>query len=185
MVGAAVILPTVSSWNAGELHDESMFDAVSYALKFLLDPPEVEVIQTTTQSIPTGFVSGTPLTFQSAVKDNDGAWNASTPTFVTVQTPGWYEAEWATAWATLADTTVRISGLYLNGNFLNAAMLGYGDFINNTTTVPEVWMSYDLFLNTGDQVSLGLMQGSAGALSTSSSLVSDQRTFMRLRWASL
>jgi hypothetical protein len=186
-VGAAVNLPDIGMWNAGKQHDEEMFNAVSYALNFLLEPPEVKVDQTAAQSIPTGITTATAVTLDTVVKDNDGMWDAAHPTYVTVQTSGWYEAEWAASWATKSsDTTIRIQALYLNGNFAIANSTGYNDYVNDSVTTPEVWMTYDLFLVAGDQVSLGLMQGSGASLNTASSgSLKDQRTFLRLRWASL
>jgi hypothetical protein len=180
-----MILPTLTPWNAGKQTDETLLNSVSYALNFLLAPPEAKVSQTAAQVIATGTTTATAVTFDTLVKDNDGMWNAATPTFLTVQTPGWYEAEWAVSWATKADTTIRLQCLYTNGAFAIAKTLCYNDYVNNSGTTPQVWMSYDLFLNAGDTVSLGLMQGSGANLSTASSAsLKDQQTFLRLRWAS-
>lgn len=173
-------------WNAGTQHDETTFNAVSYALNFLLTPPEVEVNQTSAQAIATGTATATPITFDSVTTDTDDMWDPAHPTYVTVQTPGWYECEWAVSWATKADTTIRIQPLYINGAFAIANSFGYNVFVNDSGPTPQVRMSYDLFLNIGDQVSLGLMQASGASLSTASSgTLKDQQTFLRLRWASL
>lgn len=180
-------LPDISMWNAGTEHDEDTFNAIADALKFLLDPPQAEINQTTTQSIATGTTTATPVTFQSATMDNDDMWDVTTPTILTVQTPGWYEAEWAVSWAAKTDETLRSSSLYLNGSYGIGAAVCYSEFINASgTNKPQIWQSYDLFLNAGDTVAVGLLQSTGAALSTASS-ASDPlfQTFLRLRWASL
>lgn len=180
-------LPDISMWNAGSEHDEDSFNAVSYALDFLLEPPEAEINQTATQSIPTGSTTATPVTFHSATKDNDDMWDSATPTYLTVQTPGWYEAEWAVSWAAKTDETLRSQALYLNGSYAIGAAICYNEFINATgSNKPQIWQSYDLFLNVGDRVAVGLIQTTGAALSTASSATDPlQQTFLRLRWASL
>jgi hypothetical protein len=181
-------LPDLSGWNAGAEHDEDMFNAVSYAFNFLLDPPECRVNQTSVQSIPTGTTTATAITFQSASVDNDGMWDGAHNTYITIQTPGWYEVEFAVAWATkTTDTTLRGHGLYVNGAFTFAtSVFAYNEIVNDSTTTPQPSMSYDMFLNTGDQLSLGVIQGSGAGLNTASSAsVKDQQTFLRIRWASL
>jgi hypothetical protein len=186
LLGAAVILPSVAQWNAGDQHDADMFNAVSYTFGFLLNPPECEIRQNAAQSIPNNVTTATAITFATAPRDNDQMWDGANPTYVTVKTPGWYEAEWAVSWATKADTTQRMQCVYVNGVFAAVNSFGYNMFINDSTTTPQIWMTYDLFLNIGDRVSVGLMQGTGSALSTaSSSTLKDQQTFLRLRWASL
>lgn len=186
MVGAAVIVPDSNLWNAGMLTDEQLFDSLSYALNFLLSPPEVVVVQTTAQAIASNGGTATFITFQSSTRDTDGMWNAGTPNLVTVQTPGWYEAEWAVIWASKADTTSRVQSISVNGNTDVNFMMPYADYVNVSGGVtPEVWMNYDLFLNAGDTVSLAVNQTSGASLSTASaSGDATAQTFLRLRWAS-
>lgn len=180
-------LPDISRWNAGAEHDEDMFNDVSYALNFLLEPPECRVDQTSTQAIATGVTTATAVTFQSAAFDTDGMWDVAHPTYITINTPGWYEVEFAVSWATkTTDTTLRIQSLYLNGDFAINSSICYGEFINDSVTTPQISQSYDMFLSDGDQLSLGLMQNTGSSLSTASSAsVKDQLTFLRVRWASL
>jgi hypothetical protein len=188
VVGAAVNLPDLTKWNAGDQHDEDMFNAVSYALNFLLSPPECCVSQTSAQSIPNGVVTATPITFDTLVKDNDGMWASGHPTYITIQTPGWYEIEWAVSWASKqsGDTTIRLQSLYLNGAYGIDSSYAYNDFVNDASITPSVWLTYDLFLNPGYQLSLGVMQGTGASLSTASSpTAKDKQTFLRVRWASL
>lgn len=180
-------LPDIESWSAGSAHDETTFNAVSDALNFLLNPPEAKVVQTAAQSIPNGTATATPITWSSVVFDNDDMWDSSTPTILTIQTPGWYEVEWALAFAGRADALLRSGALYLNGVYSIASAIAYNDFINDgTTATPEMWLSYDYFFNTGDTVALGALQNSGSSLNTASSS-SDalSQTFLRLRWASL
>lgn len=182
-----MILPDVSMWNAGTQHDESTFNAVSYAMAFLLNPPECEVNQTAAQTIATGTSTATAVTFDSVTKDNDGMWDAAHPTYITIQTSGWYEVEWAVSWATKSsDTTIRIQALYLNGSFGISASLAYNEYVNDSVTTPQIWQSFDLYLTNGDTLSLGLMQGTGANLNTAShATTKDLQTFLRVRWASL
>lgn len=181
-------LPDISVWNAGVQHDEDTFNAVTYALEFLLNPPEAKVIQTSAQSIATGATTATAISWSSKVLDNDGMWNAATPTVLTVQTPGWYEAEWAVAFAGHADLFLRAHGLFVSASsFALGNAIAYNDYeVDNTTATPEMWGSYDLFLNAGDTVAVGVVQTSGSALNTaSSSTDATSQTFLRLRWSSL
>jgi hypothetical protein len=181
-------LPNISAWNAGAEHDEDMFNAVSYAINFLLAPPECRVNQTSAQSIANNTTTATAISFNSASIDNDGMWNSGTPTYITIQTPGWYECEFAIAFPTHAgETLVRGYGLYLNGNLTyGSGTYAYNEFINDQSTNPQPVVTYDMFLNTGDQVMVGVIQGSGVSLSTvSSASIKDQQTFLRVRWASL
>jgi hypothetical protein len=188
MVSTVVMeLPDLNMWNAGTAHDQTTFNAVSYALNFLLAPPECRVDQTSAQAIATGVITATPITFDTLVKDNDGMWDSSHPTYLTIQTPGWYEIEWAVCWATkTSDTTIRIQNLFLNGDYAIDSSYAYNEFVNFSSPTPEIWQSYDMFLNQGDQLSLGVFQGTGASLSTASSgTAKDKQTFLRLRWASL
>jgi len=188
MVGAVSVmeLPTLSQWDAGMEHDEDAFNEVSYALSFLLNPPEIVVKQTAAQSIASGTTNLVAITFDTLTKDNDSMWAAGTPTIVTVQTPGWYEIEYAVSWATKSsDQTLRGLALCLNGVMPLGNAIGYAEFINDSVTTPQLWQTYDYFFNVGDTVTLGVIQNSGSALSTASSAsLLDQQTFLRLRWAS-
>jgi hypothetical protein len=187
MVGTVVMdLPDISAWNAGQEHDEAEFNDLSYALSFLLNPPECVVQQTAVQAIPNGTTTATAVRWDAAVKDNDGMFDASTPTYITIQTPGWYEIEWAVSWGTKADATIRIQPLFLNGAYGIGSAIAYNEYGNDSGTTPQVWMVYDTFLNVGDQLAVGLMQSSGANLNTASSAtLQDQQTFLHVRWASL
>lgn len=180
-------LPDITKWNAGVAHDEVMFNAVSDTLNFLLNPPECSVQQTSAQTIPTGTTTATAVVFDTLNTDNDSMWDSGDPTVLTIQTPGWYEIEWAVSWATKSsDTTLRMQALYLAKNYAIASAIAHNDFINDSVTTPQVRMSYDLFLVAGDQLSVGLIQSTGSNLNTASSAsVKDQQTSLRVRWASL
>lgn len=179
-------LPNLSMWDAGTQHDETTFNAVSDVLNFLLAPPECRVDQTSAQSIPTGVTTATAITFDTLVKDTDGMWDSGHPTYITIQTPGWYEIEWAVSWATkTSDTTIRIQNMFLNGDLDIDSSYAYNEFVNNASPTPDIWQTYDMFLNQGDQLTLGVFQGTGASLSTSSSTAKDHQTFLRVRWASL
>ncbi len=182
-------LPNIALWNAGAEHDADTFNDLSDAQRFLLNPPEVCVRQTVAQSIPVGLTNATALTFDTKERDNEDpvSWDAATPTYITIQTPGWYEIEWAVSWATRADNTLRLSSPYLNGVMGRAVnSVALSSYLDVGATTPQIWQTYDAFLNVGDKVSLGVCHASATALSTASSpTLSDQQTFLRVRWASL
>lgn len=188
MVGSALMqLPNVQQWNSGMIHDEVLFNDLQYAMTFLLSPPEAEIHQTAAQSIPNGTTTGTPITFDSVTKDNDGMWNASAPTRLTINTTGWYELEWAVHWAAVSDDTIRIQAVSLNGALAIGSLIGYYDHVNASgTATPEVRVCYDYFLNAGDYIQLAVMQGTGSSLSTASSgTVATDQTFLRARWSSM
>ncbi len=177
-------LPNLAMWNAGAEHDAETFNELSYALSFVLSPPECCVRQTSAQSLAPGGVRA--ISFSGADRDNDGMWDAGTPTLITIQTSGWYELEWAVSFATRSDSTSRATSIYLNGNLTSDAAYCYYNYFDVSSSTPQLWQTYDLFLNAGDTVHLGASHGSATALNTaSSSTLADQQTFLRARWASL
>ena len=181
-------LPDISVWNAGSVHDETTFNAVSYALDFLLNPPECRVDQTSHQSVPTGAATATLIEFQSASVDNDGMWSASTPDYITIQTSGWYELEYAVSWETKqsGDSTNRIIALFLNEEIDISQSYGYAEFVNDASVTPQIWQSYDMFLTEGTKLSLGVFHEFGSTISTwSSGSDKELQTFLRARWASL
>lgn len=184
-------LPNVEKWNAGTMLDEELLNELAYAQRMLFDPAEVHITQTIPQSIPNGTTTGTLIDFDYVLKSNDdmlgdpdGPWD-----FVTVQTSGWYEASFGVVWAAKADTTLRGHFLILNGATAQTSGIGYADHVNDSTVVgntPQTWYNYDLFLNAGDTISLGVIQSSGSALSTGSEFAQPlSQTFLHLRWASL
>ena len=180
-------LPDLSVWQAGMEHDETAFNAVSYAINFLLDPPECRIDQTTVAtSVANSITTCTAITFQSASLDNDGMWNAATPTYLTIQTPGWYEVEFAMCWATKADTTLRMQGLTFNQDLALNSQIALGYYINDGATTPQIRQSYDMFLNTGDKLGLGALQNSGASLNSApSASIKDQQIYLRVRWSAL
>jgi hypothetical protein len=76
---------------------------LSAACTFLLTKPITKVRDTTGG---TAFSSaGVPIPFTSADIDTDGMWNASYPTQLTVQTPGWYKLRYMVAQSGSSDAT--------------------------------------------------------------------------------
>lgn len=178
-------LPNIGSWTAGTGHDDEQFNALSYAQRFLLDPPEAEVRQTSAQSIPTGIVTATALTFDTEVKDNDALWVVGDPTKLTINTNGWYEIGWAVKWATKADTTIRIAGIAVNGVLTVASLTGMYDAVNESGTAPQLRGNYDMYLTDDDYIQLAVAQSSGSALSTGSGAGATSRTMLRVRWSSM
>lgn len=178
-------LPNIPQWNAGDEPDEESLNAISYALDFVLNPPEAHIRQSTGQTQGTGTTTPSPVIFQVEAIDNDGMVNiASDPTAITVNTPGWYELEYGVHWNARDDTTIRMMGIALNGESALANWIGYIDHVDKGAS-PLVRGTYDVFLNAGDYIQLVIAHGSSTSLTTATVGSANYQTYLRARWASL
>lgn len=174
------------TWRPGDVVDAAGWNTEGAILKWLLDPPEVTMRNTTPQSISSGTL--TAIGFQTVVKDNyasfTGAsphWEAGHPTRLTAQVTGWYEFEISAAWAGAIDSTRRIAMLRVDGA---GDMRGRMDRKNCHACValPRTWRhQYDMFLNGGSYVELIVYQDSGGAVSTATG---PPYTELSMRWVS-
>lgn len=115
-------LPTIARWSAGDQPDVTLFNEVSYALNFAMQPPQGWVVKTgTAQAIP--LSTWTPINLSSVVIDTGAAagdaptWTASEPSRIYIRTPGWYDMEASLNWASNTGGTRRLLGIRHMGNF--------------------------------------------------------------------
>ena len=102
MTGLAI--PVLPSLPAGYVVQAADMTALVNAAAFALQKPITKVIDTSGgQSIGTGFGA---VTFSSAQFDIDGMWSNSTPTRLTIQTPGWYTIRYGVNVGTVGKTVV-------------------------------------------------------------------------------
>ena len=181
--------PNPYLWTAGVEAEASLFNNAADILQWLLDPPEIEVRATTTQSISN--VTWTPINFGAVVKDNyadfEGGsphWVIGTPSVITIQAPGWYEMELTMSWAASTATKRVVQSLAIN-NSANADYRGRHDrklHSSGTSAVKTYKSVYDQFLNAGDTIQLIAWQESGGSLSTN---VTTTESRLACRWVSL
>jgi hypothetical protein len=103
VLGLVVVgeVPTFDDWAAGEFPSaDKMTTNVRDAGNFWRAPPLCVLRRDTDLSIGTStFVA---VTWQTVDVDNDGMFDAGTPTRITAQTPGWYQLTGAVAFAASA-----------------------------------------------------------------------------------
>jgi hypothetical protein len=132
----------------------------STALDFLLSGrPIAKLRRGAAQTIPTS--NTTSISFDTVITDRDGGYNSSSPTIWTCHTAGWYSASHGVPWVTSTSAALA-SVLQVNGSSVSASSIGY---YSSRTSIPSA--SDVVYLNVGDQVSLGAYQTSGGDLATS------------------
>lgn len=182
MVEDTVKLPTVTQWTAGNQPDADMFNDMSYALTFAMNPPQAWVVKTgTAQAIPAA--TWTTVQFSSIVLDTGAAagdapvWTSGDNTKLYLWTPGWYDIEANLEWASNTDGTRRLFGVAHMGQIKwRTDILAKG---NMKQRVSGTW-----FVNAGEYLQAHCWTN------TAQSLAADQgqnslRTGIRVRWFSL
>lgn len=129
-------LPALTPVPAGYVVQASDLNAMGYAATFLMNKPIARVHVTTAgQSVAT--VGNTSITFDTKDFDTDGMWSSSTPTQLTIQTPGYYHVRFgvnlapgtSNAWA-LVTTGVNnpagqgVTNLYYDGYVIAVSNIG-------------------------------------------------------------
>jgi hypothetical protein len=183
-----MIIPRVERWVAGEQPTEVHFNKVKDLISFIQNPPEVHVVQRgTPQSIPNGV--WTAITFTHAIRDTEAQydaanpmWSVANPTRIYIRTAGWYSIEVFTSFASSADNNRRIQALGLNGNMTGTDMRGRFDSRN--TSAHKNRSAYDIFLEPGTYVELGVYQDRGSALSLNDPGYDGGRTSVRMKWSS-
>lgn len=170
---------------AGDEPDEELLNLyLRDSLNFLLDPPEIYLIQTVSQSLTAG--AWTRITFNApALKDNDGmvAFINGSADRATIQTSGWYEFEYGTTWNTTTDATTNriIPALMQNGGGAGLAHLGRAD----DETIPNAsgrgGNMYPRYMNAGDYMEL--WQFHDGTAHTTF-IGADPKTYLHGKWVS-
>lgn len=183
--------PFARLWTAGEELNKEAFNEVGGLLKFMLNPPEIWVRQTTAQSIANN--TWTAMNYDTVVKDNyanfagaDPHWAIGAPSVITIQVPGWYEVMIATHWTASATITQRIHALRINNVASAPDYRARHDRVgatNGTSAVNRRYVSnYDLFLTTGDTVNVMVLHNVGAALSTA---VGGPYSEVQLKWHTL
>lgn len=156
-------LPALRIWTPGDLATAAFMNAINYAIVFgCLQPPQLEVIQTITQTIATGAT--TALLWDTEIVDSDSFHSTSTNTDRMVAPwAAWYELTGSTGYA--ANATGRRGSLWaVNGTGISATTTDYpatasgaGGFTAKT---------YRAFLNAGDYAQLIGVQDIGSGLGT-------------------
>jgi len=143
--------------------------------------PITQVDLNATQSVPDGtlalvswHVASTSIT--------DTIWVASTPTVITVVTPGWYAIDIQICWASAAQTN-RVVGIMVNGTTPTSNSIGEIDAANGSVVglFKHRCTAY-AHLSQGATIYAYVVQVSGGAVNLNPSSVSFPGTFMSVRW---
>jgi hypothetical protein len=190
MVEAAMIIPTVERWEAGDAPNEVTYNKLMDIIKFLQNPPEGHFSQVAPlQSIPqTTF---TAVYWNSVTRDTEADYDAANPmwsvaggnTKIYIRTRGWYEIEVSTQWAAAADTTRRIHEIRQNGDATECNWSGRND--QRTASTNKNRTVYDMFLDAGTYLEVMVYQESTGAVSLTDGGFIGARTSIRLKWYSV
>lgn len=129
-------LPALTPVPAGYVVQASDLNAMGYGCTFLMNKPIARVHDVTGgQTIPT--VGNTSIIFDTEDFDTDGMWSSSTPTQLTVQTPGYYHVRFgvnlapgvSNAWA-LVTTGINnpagqgVTNIYYDGYVIAVSNMG-------------------------------------------------------------
>lgn len=182
-------LPRTEPWLAGSTQpSEVEFNELEYAFQFLLRPPQCIIYQTTVQNIASG--ASVAATNMTALVDTESEvssgvtkmWDSVNNNRITVQTPGWYEVEYATAWITGGGGDRRARWVSIN----NSGFAGEYDEIASAAIPNEGRNMIEWFFNTGDYMTLGLTQASGSARDTQvTGFPWNRRCYLRAKWVSL
>lgn len=175
-------LPTITKWSAGDQPDATLFNQVSYALDFALNPPQAWVVKTgAAQSIP--VTTYTPISFSAIVLDTGAAagdapvWTAADPTKIYLWTPGWYDIEANVEWASSTAGNRRV---------LSVAHMGVNKWRTDMRAngVMKQRVSGTWFINSGEYLQLNVWTDTAQSTGADP-LQNSLRTGIRVRWFSL
>jgi hypothetical protein len=100
----SMAIPVLPALPAGYVVQESDLQSLVTAAQFSLNKPIARIIDSTGgQAIGASFGA---VTFTGMVYDPDGMWSVSTPTRLTIQTPGWYTARYGVNVGTVGKSFV-------------------------------------------------------------------------------
>lgn len=181
-------LPRTDPWLAGDQLAEDEFNELEYAHAFLLNPPECIIYQNIVQTVSTGSpVEASDMlmlvdTEAAASSGTTKMWDSGAATRITIQTPGWYEIEYASAWAVSATNDRRARWVSIN----NLGFAGEYDEIASASIANEGRNMIEWFMNTGDYLKLGIYQSSGSDKTTQVTGVPwNRRCYLRAKWVSL
>lgn len=174
MTGLA--LPSPYTWQPGDIGSASLLNGqVRDPILFLLNPPLLQVSQSSAQSIAN--VTPTVLQLQNLIADTYGGWNASTWTY-TIPIAGWYDLDMVAHFAANA-TGVRYVQLTQNGTASTIAI----SQVPGNAAATSADVSIPIQFAAGDTVQMRVNQTSGGALSTQASGGFNSSLSMRWRHA--
>lgn len=169
-------VPTVRTFQAGEIETAAYLNSLGAVLNFLLNPPACRVYQTT--GTTASSASGTTLSFDTEEYDTDGIHSTTTnPSRLTPQTPGRYRIE---ARVAIGDNSTgdRYIGLNKNGSNL-AQTEGPGDKTSGNIWRQEV-ITESYFNGTSDYVEAVLYQAEGVSITTATG--ASNATEFAIRW---
>ena len=155
---------------AGQIVDAADMNAMTSAANFISGKP-VCVLQTPSagQSIPT-TANTTPVVWTEAEIDNSGMYNASSPTIVTIQVPGWYRICYSVTIASGANSVayngyVSQTGGSSTGNYLGS----YCESLAGALPLVAMGASglWPFYLTEGATLSVWMQAGETGTYTSS------------------
>lgn len=103
-----MVIPTIPTMPAGYIATGTDMNNLAYCCTFLSTMPIARVRDAAGgQSLSTSSGSPTQISFATKDIDTDGMWSAGSPTFLTVQTPGWYKFRYSVAVGTGGSVRVN------------------------------------------------------------------------------
>jgi hypothetical protein len=158
--------PVLRTWTAGEIPLGQYYNSLRDALAFTLAPPQVQCIQTVTQSITNN--TATAVLFDTEIVDSDNFHSTATNTTrLVAPMPGWYELKGGVGYAAAAATGYRAAGWQTTISSVTSILAGSFNLAAVSTTVCAVEArTMRVFLNAGDYVELMALHTLGSALGT-------------------
>lgn len=161
-------IPTVPVLPAGYVGQLSDMTALTACCNFLLSKPVCRIIDNTGgQAIGTG---ATAVNFSVASFDPDGIWSVSTPSRLTIQTPGWYKARYGvngtvgsgpyTGWLTSTTGANNPLGSGVNGGPFWASYSDTATGVTGWAAAGGLWPAY---LYAGDYIQVQITCQATGS----------------------
>jgi hypothetical protein len=181
-------LPRTDPWKAGDQLSAEDFNEIEYAFNFLLNPPECVIYQTAVQSVANSSFATVSMGAAYTDTESDASsgetkmWNpAIDKNKITIQTAGWYEVEYHSAWAVVAgnDRRSRYVGL------ADGTRAGLNDDISQNGIINEGTSMIETFLARGSTLAMGVWQSTGGSINTSLTGPWYRRFYLRAKWVSL
>lgn len=144
--------------------------------------PITQVDLNATQSIPNADAITLISWNLASTSITDTIWVASSPTVLTIVTPGFYMMDLQVCWAS-ATLTNRVCGIMVNGTTPTANSVGENNFTGVTSAAPyKHRCTAYVHLNQGATVYAYVAQDSPGALNINPNSVAFPGVFMTVRW---
>lgn len=164
---SALTIPTVPSLPAGYVVQQADMQNLAAACTFLLSRPMTR-IRDGTGGVAIG-TSPTLVTFTTASFDVDGMWNVSTPSQLTIQTPGWYKVRYGVnigSGANVCNSYVTSTTGSNNPAGIGVTSAPYWSGYSDTNAASNDWATgvgvWPFALYTGDFLQVSVWADSAG-----------------------